>query len=379
MKHRAGHFLSRRKYILYNLSLVLIPVLLLTGLFSHLMTVHVTEEMVRRYSSELDQKCRTIDERLESFANMVAHASVDSDLTPYNLRQNSYNTVVAMQHIRRLASAQGDALVFFYVDADDCLYSSNGKWSLKTFEKEYVFEGPWNRETFETLMMTTSAYAAAGPDCVLATAKGANSYQVVVYPWRRNLIRYGAGICLIPKNWIQNVLITSTDAPVYAVDSAGHAFGQKGSAGEGFLREVLEKKSDAVKIDGKTWQVVRSQSRLIDWEYVTAVSQSEIRELMYGSHPWIFPALLTFVLLCIAVGTLLAMRYYLPVRRLGAMFDYGETDIERVHERVSDIMQLNREMERSLEETQTSLVREITAKLLWNGLDEDSCLAVLRH
>ena len=103
--------MPRHKYVIYNLCLVLIPVLLLTSLFTRIMIRHVTDEMVQRYSAELEQKRRAIDERLQSFGQMVAYASVDSDLTPFNLRQNSYDTVVALQHMRQLASAQSLEIV----------------------------------------------------------------------------------------------------------------------------------------------------------------------------------------------------------------------------------------------------------------------------
>ena len=373
MKHRRSAFLPRRKYILYNLALVMIPVLLLTGLFSHIMVGHVTEEMVRRYTSELEQKVRVIDERLESFSQMVAYASVDSDLSPYNLKQNSYDTVVAMQHMRQLASAQGDAVIYFYVNADDNLYSPTGKWSRATFVLRYSFDGDWTANDFDALLTSQRAYAVSPPGCGLITNSGARKYSVVVYPWRHGSIQYGAGICLIPREWFEDVLYTSLQAPLYVVDEDGHLMGRQGSADDSFISAALQSTKSEIRAGGKTWQLVRVRSGLLDWEFITAVSQDEIRSLMYGDQPWIFAVLLAFMLACVALGVMLAMRYYRPVGKLGMILGREDEEIERVHERVSDIIEHSHVMEHSLEETQDSLLRENVAKLLWSGMDEKAC------
>ena len=373
MKHRRSAFLPRRKYILYNLCLVMLPVLLLMVLFSRIMAGHVTDEMVRRYTAELEQKVRVIDERLESFAQMVAYASVDSDLSPYNLKQNSYDTVIALQHMRQLASAQGDAVIYFYVNADDNLYSPTGKWSRATFLRGYSFYGNWTQGDFEALLTTSKAYAASPPDCGFVTTVGERRYFVIVYPWRHGSAQYGAGICMIPREWFEDVLYTSQQAPLYIIGENGHVTGRQGSAGEDFISAALQSTDSKIRADGETWQLVRVRSRLLNWEFITAVSQNEIRSLMYGDNPWIFPALLAFMLICVALGITLGMRYYRPVGKLGMMLGHENTEIGRMHEQVSAIIEKSRVMEHSLEETQDSLLREKVAKLLWSGLDENAC------
>ena len=378
MKLKSSLFLPRKKYIVYNLCLVLIPVILLTGLFSWIMVRHVTDEMVRRYQVELEQKCLVVDERLNSFAQMVAYASVDSDLTPFNLRQNSYETVTALQHMRQLASAQGDSLIFFYVNSDDNLYSPTGKLSKETFYREYTFEGNWTREKFEELLNSPSTSVAAPLDCTLKTVIGEHRYMVVVYPWRRTSVRYGAGVCLIPFEWLEGVLYSSDSSPLYVMDSDGNTIGRQGSAEDGFFDVVLGSDSETVKHKGETWQLVRTKSGVVNWEYLTAVSRNEIRQMMYGGRLWLFPVLMFITLMCVALGVILAMRYYRPVSRLGMMLGSENSEIDRVHEKVSDIMKRNLEMEQSLEETQENLMYETVAKLLWNGLDDETCQELLR-
>ena len=376
-ERKAPRFMPRHKYVIYNLCLVLIPVLLLTSLFTRIMIRHVTDEMVQRYSAELEQKRRAIDERLQSFGQMVAYASVDSDLTPFNLRQNSYDTVVALQHMRQLASAQGDAQIFFYVNSDDNLYSPTGKWSRQTFERGYVFRGDWSQADLDELLNTKAAYAAAPLDCSLVTANGAHAYTVIVYPWKHNAVQYGAGLCLIPLAWLESVLYTSQDTPMYAVDSNGRVMGRQGNAGGDFIQAAIQSESDEIRLNGETWCLVRARSQVLGWEYITAVSMNEIKALMYGDRPWIFPAMVVFVLACVALGIMLAMRYYRPVGSLGTLVGREGADIGRVHERVSDIMRRNSEMELSLEVTQDSLMRETAAKLLWSGADEEECKKLL--
>ncbi|MBR5985926.1 MAG: hypothetical protein IK019_05895, partial [Clostridia bacterium] len=334
--------------------------------------------MVQRYSVELEQKRRAIDERLQSFAQMVAYASVDSDLTPFNLRQNNYDTIVAMQHMRQLASAQGDALIFFYVNSDDNLYSPTGKWSRQTFNSGYILQGDWSQAQFDELLTTQAAYAASPLGCYLTTANGARSYIVTVFPWKHNSVRYGAGICLIPCEWLEDVLYTSSAAPMYAVDSYGHIIGRQGNASDGFIQTVIQSGSDEIELNGEIWRLVRSHSQVLDWEYVTAVSPGEIKALMYGDRPWVFPVMLFFMLACVALGVMLAMRYYRPVGSLGTLVGREGAEIGRVHERVSDIMRRNSEMELSLEVTQDSLTRETVAKLLWSGADENECAELIQ-
>ncbi len=378
MEQKRSHFLTRRKYILYNLCLVMVPVFLLTMLFSLIMVRHVTNEMVQRYSTELAQKSRIVDERLESFAQMVAYASVDSDLSPYNLKQNSYDTVVALQHMRQLSSALGDTVTYFYVDADDYLYSPTGKWSLSTFEREYTFEGDWTQSDFEALLHSKRAYTTSPIDCELVTVNGRRRYIVVVYPWRHGLVQYGAGICLIPRDWFEDVLFTSDRAPLYIVDEDGGVWGRQGSAESSFIDSAMKGSPEELKLGGQTWRPVRARSRLTGWNYITAVSKNEIVSLVYGERPWIFPALTTSMLVCVALGVILGLRYYRPVDRLGRLLGHGG-EVQDVHEKVSDILLLNREMEHSLEEKQDSIERDTAAKLLWTGLDEDACAELCRQ
>ncbi|MGN0762949.1 MAG: hypothetical protein ACI4MK_06160, partial [Aristaeellaceae bacterium] len=381
MEQRLSRFLPRRNYVLYNLLLVLIPIVLMTTLFYGIMKRHVTDEIIRMYTVELEQKQRMIDERMQNFGSMMAYASLDQDLTPFHLKQNSYETVTALQHMRQLASAQGDSLVYFYIHSDDTLYSPIGKWSRKTFEKQYQFEGDWTMDDFMQMLEEPEPYESSPLDCSLRSTSGNPcSYVVIVFPWTSRSVLYGTGVCLIPREWLEQQLIISSSHPVYCVDTMDNAFGQAGNAGEDFLSHALDSAGNAVHINGQLWHLVWCQSDILNWRYVIGISDREISAMMQGEKPWMYPAALLLVLLCVFLGIMVALRYYWPVEHLGKLLGKDNADARQVHDYVQDMVQHNEQMKTqnldmrlSLEETQDTLAQEMLAKILWRDADEDTC------
>ncbi len=379
MEKKLSQFMPRKNYVIYNLCLVMIPIILLTALFFGIMKKHVTDEMIRMYTVDLEQKKKNIDERMENFGSMMAYASVDKDLTPFQLKQNSYETITALQHMRQLASAQGDSLIFFYIQSDDCLYSPNGKWSKKTFEKEYVFEGGWGIADFFEMLNHPDYYAASPLNCSLhGAAPGSRSYLAVVFPWTNRSFTYGAGVCLIPKDWLANQLFTGEDHPVYCVDAQGDAFGQ--GAGDDFIRLAALTEEDEILLRGQKWHLIRCKSDVLNWRYITAISEQEITAMIQGEKPWLFPVVLLLALLCVFLGIMVAMRYYWPIEKLGKMLGAENEEVRRVHHYVSSMMNKNEEMatqnedmRQSLEATQDTLAQEMLAKILWRDADEEIC------
>ncbi len=376
-----SRFLPRRIYIVYNLLLVLIPIVILILLFLFSMQKQLMGEIVKMRTVDLERTRDAVDERLESFGSMMVYASLDNDLRPFQLRQNSYDTVTALNHLKQHASTLGDTQIFFYILADECFYSPNGKMSLSTFKKEYLFEGGWSADDFLDMLNAPAPYGASPAGCTLMGAHpGGRRYVTVVYPWATKGVIYGAGVGLFPTEWFKTRLLADEDAPSMILDADGNIlFAASGSAGDEFQTAALSVGEGDASVGGDSWRLISVKSRLNGWEYLSAVSYASMRDMMLGGHAWLFASILAATLACVAVGVMVAIRYYWPVRSLGALLGSDKAQEHLVHDHVTSILEDNRAMQlanegmrRALDEKRDTLCRETLARILLGDAGEDT-------
>ena len=148
-------------YMVYIISLIVCPFILLDVIF----LVNGLRQVETAYAASQEYAMRQavdgMDNDFQTFRNVVAQLSTDSDITPYLLQSKSYDSVTALRKLQ-IYQAQMNFFdeLYLYISGDETLYSGSGIISLANFKgKLYSFEEEGDEERFDAYMARAGSFA----------------------------------------------------------------------------------------------------------------------------------------------------------------------------------------------------------------------------
>ncbi len=371
-----------RSYLLCNLALVLLPVVIFAPLFYSSAYDQLKGEIVTMRRINLDQTARTIDSKLRSFGSMVLYASLDPDLTPYQLKKGDYSTITALRHLRLHSSPLDYEEIFLYIHKHEAFYGTSGSMTAATFREIYNLSGAWDWDDFYRLIDHPVNYSTSPPACYLTeTAVRDDSHLLVIHPWLTSSQPYGAAIGLINIAFFEELLKNlSNDLNSTAYIFQGNQVLFAGTEGpdrlavEQYLaKNIQNRESDSVRINGVNYLVTFSSSEVNSWQYMILIPRSSIISLLISEKTLVFFVLLLVVICCIVLGVVLAMFNYMPIHKIGelllkssarAMPANRHEELKQIEQHVVEIVHNNQSMTRELDESKEHVRQSMLYQLM---------------
>lgn len=326
-----------RRYIIYNVCFVLIPVLILIFIYLRMALIQIVSEFEVSQEYALTQAMRNVDDNMETFRLVATQISNDADLTPYMLTQSNYDTVTAIKKLKSYhsrASFLDDMYLYIYEGNE--FYSGSGLLSINTFTNNvYELMHGWQAEDFRSFLDKSIPYGISsfGGDGMLKDRARENQYVVMTYPWSSaTFSSFGTVIGILDVSFF-NQLLAGLESDIiscaYILDANGHVLfegAQELTFDEeslnGLLNAYYQKAGDKgaagfVKAGG--YDVLVKRSAKNNWQYVCVFPTGQFAGRLFASQTPFVALVSILLIICIAFGFLMALRNYMPIHNLNQM------------------------------------------------------------
>jgi AraC-like DNA-binding protein len=379
-----------KSYLAYNLVLVLLPVIIFAPLFFTNAHAQLQSEIltIRRFT--LEQVRKNIDDRFSGFGSMALYASLDPDLTPYQLKSGDYSTITALRHLRLHSSPLNFEEIFLYIHRHDMFYGTTGSLSTEFFEQLYTLRGGWSWADFYQMINQPHSYATSPAGCYLSGAGvRTDSFLVLLYPWTNSSLAYGTAIGLINVSFFESLISgfhTDRDSALYVLDQQGQIlFAREQELGQGAVDHVLTQLAqtpdlESVKINRTTYLPVYLSSQLTGWQYLMLVPGSSITGILISEKMLLLFGLLIIVFCFAGLGIAIAMRYYRPIRKLGDILwgsdparrtDAPGKEMQLIQDQISEIVHNNQSLRSELDENKEHVRQSLLYQIICGTADLD--------
>lgn len=390
-------------YIASLVAFILVPLLLLTGIFlsNGLRQMESAYAVSQEYT--LRQAIQNMDDDMKSFRQVAIQIATDPDVTPYVLNANNYDTILA---IRKLAIYHAQVSFFdemyLHINSEDNLYSGTGVISVENFKNAgYRPQGNENREDFDRYITEGRPFALSvnGNGGYLVKKYDAKEYIAITYPWVTSGVHpLGSVIGLVESNYFINMLDISDKQyheNIYLFDSGGQLqFGlEKGPA---FSAETLKLLTDNYKepgihtgkVNGISCFIIMGKAPTTGWKYIAVIPRPQFFLKYVRSENKVVAIITVLLVLCILFGIVLAFRMYRPIRKLWSILEpvsYEKQNIpdgmglkmgrkrewEHLHISVTRIAEMNKSITRELEENKEMYSKSVLKALLLGAVSAE--------
>lgn len=381
-----------KRYVLYNLCFVLIPVMLLILIYWQSSFEQIVNEFETTQRYALKQVMKNIDGKLETIRLMANQLSYDPDLTPYQLQESKYGRYKAINRLKTYHSQANflDEMILF-IRGDDTLYSDKGVMSLDYFvNTHYQFIGDWGYGDFYGLIYDTPDFGFSSGNNYLSH-KGTDRLAVLTYPWGNKTGRFGTIIGLIKAQSFEQ-LLTSIESDI---DNALFILNSKGeilfssqhnveySASD--ISNLIQNKEEISrqKIGNRTHSVIITQSDVNGWIYISVFPNTQFAARLINVKKPILAIISVILIICIATGVLLAFRNYVPIHRI-TMFlrqmtpqkessdKKAKDELKEISKSIKVIINNNEGMKNQIEENRAVLAEQFLYKILTSNVNFNS-------
>lgn len=389
-----------RSYIISLMALIMAPILLLEVIF----LINGLDQMESSYSVSqeyaLRQAIRSMDADMQSYLLVANHIATDPDITPYILRENSYDTVLA---IKKLAIYHAQASFFdelyLYIDGDSKLYSGKGTTAVDTvLNLSYRFQDDESREAFwryikEGRRFALSINGNGGSPIKIYNGK---EYIAITCPWlSAGSNSLGTLVGMVDVDYFRNILDISNEnyhENIYLFDASGKLqFGLENGAelSEDAKRQLLEKYSEpgihTGKAGGISSFVITGKAQTTGWRYIVMIPRPQFFLKYVKSENRVVVVITMLLVLCIIFGIVMAFRMYRPIRKLWRILDHFEPvksqgmgaemvrrgEWERLHTSITRMAEMNKNVTRELEENKALYCQSLLKALLLGAVNSE--------
>lgn len=390
-------------YIASLVGFIIIPVLLLTGIFltNGLRQMESAYAVSQEYT--LRQAIQNMDDDMKSFRQVAIQIATDPDVTPYVLNVNNYDTILA---IRKLAIYHAQVSFFdemyLHINGDSNLYSGTGVISVENFKNGgYRPQGDENREDFDRYITEGRPFALSvnGNGGYLVKKYDAKEYIAITYPWVTSGVHpLGSVIGLVESNYFTGMLDISDKQyheNIYLFDSGGQLqFALEN--GPAFSAETLKLLTDNYedpgihtgKINGISCFIIMGKAPTTGWKYIAVIPRPQFFLKYVRSENKVAAIITVLLVLCILFGIVLAFRMYRPIRKLWNILEpvspekqnilegigperTRRGEWENLHTSVTRIAEMNRNIARELEENKEMYTQSILKALLLGAVSAE--------
>ena len=122
-----------RRYMLTIVCMILIPCSLLMGMIYHSLSSNLIHEAERMIQSQVQATIERSDEFFSAWINTCVRISADQVIRPYNLTENGYESVDALQRLKIYGSELSDCeSIMVFLNGSEKLYGQQGVMHLET-------------------------------------------------------------------------------------------------------------------------------------------------------------------------------------------------------------------------------------------------------
>lgn len=390
-------------YIASLVAFILVPILLLTGIFlsNGLRQMESAYAVSQEYT--LRQAIQNMDNDMKSFRQVAIQIATDPDVTPYVLNINNYDTILA---IRKLAIYHAQVSFFdemyLHINGDDNLYSGNGVISVNNFKNAgYRPQGEESRDDFDRYIAEGRPFALSvnGNGGYLVKKYDAKEYIAITYPWVDSGAHpLGSVVGLVESNYFTDILDISDKQyheNIYLFDEDVQLQFELEN-GPGFSLETIKLLMETYKkpgihtgkVDGLSCFIIMGEAPTTGWKYIAVIPRSQFFLKYVRSENQVAAVITVLLVLCIVFGIVLAFRMYRPIRKLWSILEHVSPEQqnileglepemvkrgewEHLHTSVTRIAEMNKTIARELEENKEMYSQSILKALLLGAVNAE--------
>lgn len=326
-----------RRYIIYNVGFVLIPVMILIIIYFRMALIQIIDEFEVSQEYSLTQAMRGVDDNMETFRLVSTQISNDAALTPYMLTQSGYDSVAALKTLKSYHSRASflDDL-YLYIYGGDEFYSGSGLMSVTTFANNvYQLMHGWQMEDFMDFLDKSIPYGISsfGGDGMIKDRIRENQYVVMTYPWSSaTFSSFGTVMGILDVSYFNQILEGMESDIIscsYILDAEGRVLFESTEKLEfdeeslGRLLESYHSRTGEVPnqgflaVDG--YDVLVKHSEKNHWQYVSIFPTGQFAGRLFASQTPVVALVSILLIACIIFGFLMALRNYMPIHNLNQM------------------------------------------------------------
>lgn len=308
-----------RRYMLTIVCMILIPCSLLMGMIYHSLSRNLIHEAERMIQSQVQATIERSDEFFSAWINTCVRISADQVIRPYNLTENGYESVDALQRLKIYGSELSDCeSIMVFLNGSEKLYGQQGVMHLETLLRHTGEKSEELRDRYLEMLHACNSLAVTPPDMYIVSENG-NPKMFACYPWYISGSAIGTLVCLIDVNpffeGIFGSLANSSISALRLTDADGNILY---SRGDGDL-EAAPREDGIFKVraNGHAASMISFSSEQSGWRLSAIMPHGKVAPLLKNTR---FLGMTQMTLLLLAVwlicGILIAYRFWLPLYQM---------------------------------------------------------------
>ncbi|WP_168122569.1 helix-turn-helix domain-containing protein [Paenibacillus sp. HB172176] len=312
------------QFLISHILIFAIPFTILSCVVYYNAVVSFKGEVESSNMFKLDQLKKTFDLMAKGLDKTASRISIDSDLTPFNVRNGSYNGVIAKDKLATYKDSNVIAEeIALYFHGDDRLYTSVGMSTLETFFSSIY---PVAASDADSLMMDLDHLHS--PELLrLPAPSNKQQANILVYavPIPRNSQSpYGTVVFFLSESMLTEFadpILGDFIGGVYISDSKGDLFASKSTGialAEADINHLLSRYDlDGVynaSIDKERYSMMRENSEATGWSYAVVMPTSQFIGRVLEMRTFILIVCAVVVTIGLSIAFLLSRRQYRPIR-----------------------------------------------------------------
>ncbi|WP_168735613.1 helix-turn-helix domain-containing protein [Cohnella fermenti] len=318
-KHRLFY-----QFLISHILIFAIPFTILSCVVYYNAVVSFKGEVESSNMFKLDQLKKTFDLMAKGLDKTASRISIDTDLTPFSVRNGSYNGVIAKDELATYKDSNVIAEeIALYFHGDDRLYTSVGMSSLETF-----FSSIYSVAASDADKLIMDLNNLREPELLrLSSVSNKQQNKILVYtvPIPRNSQSpYGTVVFFISESMFTEFatpILGDFIGGVYISDSKGDLFASKSKGiglAEADIRQLISLYGDDgvynALIDKEQYSMMRENSESTGWSYIVVMPTSQFIGRVLEMRTFILIVCTVVVMIGISIAFLLSRRQYRPIR-----------------------------------------------------------------
>ncbi|MFK7695234.1 helix-turn-helix domain-containing protein [Paenibacillus sp. HJGM_3] len=290
--------------------------------------VSLRQEIESANLNKLDQVKDSFDLLVQGLDKTAARMSIDPRLTPYMVRNGSYNSIEAIEELGKYKA--NNALVdevLLYFRGDDEIYSSTGKNSMSTFTKSIYGFSDWNGLRLLDDLNDSRRFHIRPAETVTIGNSERASVMTYLFPIPRNAPSpYGTVMFLIRESMFTDrikPLLGDFRGAVYVMDEKGVTLASR-SEGSSLSKmeadEALLQNADAgihnTVIGGERYSVMVTKSTITGWSYAAIMPTNQFMGRLLKMKTLVLLLCVSVVCIGLAAAAVLSRLQYRPIRSI---------------------------------------------------------------
>ncbi|NYE03462.1 AraC-like DNA-binding protein [Bacillus niacini] len=311
------------KYVLSYVLMFFIPLITTSMIIYENSASSLQAGIEQSNIDKLNQVKAITDERMEELEKLALRISYDPRLTPFMVNDGFYSKEAVEELNKYKANSSIIKELFLYYHGDRNLYSSQGSYSLETFEKKYDF-AKGNSGKIRTLL-DSDVPVISPAELVKVNENEMDKLLVYLYPLKRSpATPYGSVTYFIEESAMTDLIkdtLSDFQGNAYIFDHQKNVLTStiNSAALSKADMQKLNNIKDGVsnlKINGEEFSVVSVKSSISGWTFVTVMPTHQFFKKVISLQRLLWMILASVIISGIGFSILLARKQYRPIHNL---------------------------------------------------------------